>query len=108
MGKMKNNMRWIILILVCGITWLFFYMQQKPPLYLMAKEIVPVFSSQEDAMTLPKERAWKNLEPQQKVQVLSCVDVKHYLIYKVSLNGGVGFVNEGNYVLLRSGKPAIC
>ncbi|MCX2803352.1 hypothetical protein OQJ68_16360 [Microbulbifer thermotolerans] len=67
-----------------------FYMQQKPPLYLMAKEIVPVFSSQEDAMTLPKERAWKNLEPQQKVQVLSCVDVKHYLIYKVSLNGGGG------------------
>lgn len=105
---MKNIMRWIFLILLCGITGLFFYMQQKPPLYLMAKDIVPVFSSQEDAMTLPKERAWKNLEPQQKVQVLSCVDVKHYLIYKVSLNGEVGFVNEGNYVLLRNGKPAIC
>ena len=104
---MKNNKRWIILMLVCGIAGLF-YMQKKPPLYLMAKDIVPVFSSQGDAMTLPKERAWENLEPQQKVQVLSCIDVKHYLIYKVSLNGEEGFVNEGSYVLLRNGKPTIC
>lgn len=59
-------------------------------------------------MTLPKEKAWKYLAPQQKVQVLSCVDVKHYPIYEISLDEEVGFVNEGNYVLLRNGKPAIC
>lgn len=106
---MKNNMRWIILLLIFGFIGLLFLMHQKPPLYLVANDIVPVFMSQQDAMSLPKERAWKNLEPQQKVQVLSCVDVKHYLIYEVSLDDGkTGFVNEGNYVLLRNGKPAIC
>jgi hypothetical protein len=105
---MRNNIRWVILLVVFGFIGLFFYMQQKPQLYLMAKDSVPVFLSQQDALTLPKDRAWKSLAPQQKVKVLSYVDVKHYLIYEISINGEVGFVNEGNYVLLRNGKPAIC
>lgn len=101
---MKNNMRWIILLLSFGFIGSLFFIQRKPPLYLMENDIVPVFSSQEDAMNLSKEMAWKSLEPQQKVQVLSCVDVKHYLIYEVSIDGKEGFVNEGNYVLLRKDK----
>ena len=88
---------------------MFFFMPKKQQLYLVANEIVPVFANQQDAMSLPKELAWKTLKPQQKVKVLSCVDVKHYLIYEISLGDGeTGVVNEGSYFLLRNDKPAIC
>lgn len=105
---MKNNMYWIIFLLSFGLVVSLFFMQRKPPLYLMVNDITPVFLSVEDAMKLPKERAWKNLEPQQKVRVLSCIDVKHYLIYEVLVDGEKCFVNEGGYILIRNGKLAIC
>lgn len=107
---MKNNMKLILLlsVSVC-IGFLIYLFYQRPPLYLIANDIVPVFMNQQDAMSLPKQQSWKNLKPKQEVKVLSCIDVKHYLIYEVSLDDGeTGFVNEGSYVLLRNGKPAIC
>ena len=76
-------------------------------LYLVAHDEVPVFDTEKEAMTSHSPEM--KLTPLQRVPVIECVDVKHYLIYKIRLqNGKEGYVNEGKYSLERDGKPSTC
>ena len=82
---------------------------QERGLFLVANGVVPVYETPEKAMSeLPREKI-NTLSSQQRVRVLKCIDVKHYQIYKIRfLDGNLGYVNEGDYVLLRKGKPSYC
>lgn len=78
---------------------------QERGLSLIAKEVVPVYETLETAMSLPPKKKIAELQAQQEVKVLKCIDVKHYLVYKVRLSDGeIGFINEGEYILFRDGK----
>lgn len=78
-------------------------------LYIVAQKNVPVYSFEKDAITLPSPKTGQKLVPYQRVQVIECIDVKHYLIYKIRMqNGKFGFINEGEYFLERNNKPAAC
>ncbi len=81
----------------------------KPALYLVARTDVAVYASATDAMGKPPVKPESSLAPAQRAEVVDCLDVKHYLIYKVRLaDGRVGFVNVGEYSLERNGKPSSC
>ena len=81
----------------------------KKPIKLRALEVVPVFHSEEDALKLPTEKAWIYLNESEEVEVETCIDVKHYLIFKALLpNGEKGYINNGEYILLKSGKRTHC
>lgn len=78
-------------------------------LMLVAGDAVHVYATQEQAMTWPNPKAMTELSSGQSVPVTECVDVKHYLIYKIRLpDGRNGFVLDGNYNLMRDGKQAFC
>jgi hypothetical protein len=60
-------------------------------------------------MAWPGQKAIAKLSSGQSVPVAECVDVKHFLIYKVDLpDGRNGFVLDGHYSLMRNGKKAFC
>jgi len=107
---MKNKSLLIMVFSVIGFCFLsLFFIFPRQPLFLVAKGMVPVFQTKQDAMPLSKEKALTSLIPQQKVRLISCIDVKHYLIYEVRLDDGkAGFVNEGDYLIQRDGKPSVC
>jgi hypothetical protein len=76
---------------------------------LLAQDPVPVYKSQEDALTGNRNMASGYVSKGEQVLVLKCIDVKHYQIYKVQLSNGVGgYVNEGDYLLLKAGKKSAC
>ncbi|MFC3285981.1 hypothetical protein [Litchfieldella rifensis] len=78
-------------------------------LFLVANGIVPIYETSEDAMSSPPKGIIAELQAQQRVKVVKCIDVKHYLIYKVRLSDGrIGYVIEGEYVLLRNGEQSHC
>lgn len=80
-----------------------------PRLILAADSTVPVYVGIDEALAAPPAGVIAELQPQQQVKVVRCVDVKHYIIYKVQLpDGRIGFVNDGKYTLLRDGKPSFC
>lgn len=86
-----------------------FYFHAIKNLSLTAKSMVPVFETEADAIASPSPKTITELLPQQSVEIVRCVDVKHYLIYKVRLpDGRVGFVNMGDYIIMRDGKPSFC
>lgn len=81
----------------------------KDPLMLVTKDSVPVYHSEADSMASPSPEPLIILPPKQSVVVKECVDVKHYIIYKVELaDGRIGYINAGEYDLVRGGKPSYC
>ncbi|WP_428240552.1 hypothetical protein [Gynuella sp.] len=81
----------------------------RPTIYLVANSVVPVYSSLEQASSSLSHNSITDLEPDQAVEIIQCIDVKHYQLYKIRLpNGQIGFVDEGRYVLIRDGKPSSC
>lgn len=96
-----------VAIVVCVAV--LFYLYPMKPLMLVAVSAVSVFETKSDAMASPEPKPIVVLSVQQSVEVVKCVDVKHYLIYKVRLpDGRTGYVNVGDYVLQRDGKPSHC
>ena len=76
---------------------------------LVTKDSVPVYHSEADSMASPSPEPLIILPPKQSVVVKECVDVKHYIIYKVELaDGRIGYINAGEYDLVRGGKPSYC
>lgn len=85
-----------------------FFLSEKG-LSLVAIGVVPVYGTQSEAMAVPAPPAIAELSAQQGVPVERCIDVKHYLIYRVQLpDGRKGYVNSGDYALIRDGKAAAC
>lgn len=70
---------------------------------LLAKGPVPVYNTQEDALSGNKDLASGIIREGQQVLVLKCIDVKHYQIYKIkTANGLIKYVNDGNYSLINN------
>jgi hypothetical protein len=68
-----------------------------------------VYATEDDAMKSPRPPVLAQLSAGESVPVTKCVDVKHYLIYKVRLpDGRDGFVLDGEYSLMRDGKQVSC
>jgi len=104
-------LKWILIGLTGLLILAFWVLQTQEPtdLLLVAHEIVPIYESESDAVHLSASSTHRKLKPSERVQVLKCIDVKHYLIYKVRLSdGATGFINDGNYALERRGSPASC
>jgi hypothetical protein len=76
------------------------YLNRREPVFLTAKESVPVFATVGESMASPAPHPISELEQNQRVPVLQCVDVKVYLVYEIRLpDGKVGYANFGNYDL---------
>jgi hypothetical protein len=103
--------RWIIIgLILTAIFGTIFYAHQKPQdLYLVAKNMVTVYMSENEAMApVPSMTVFK-IAPSERVEVIECIDVKHYMIYKIRMpDGRQGFVNDGEYSLERFDKPSSC
>lgn len=98
----------VILSIVSFIFLMSLYLN-RPTIYLMTNGVVPVYASLEQASSSLSHESIINLKADQTVEIIQCIDVKHYQLYKIRLpNGQVGFVNEGRYVLMRNGKPSSC
>ena len=106
----KNTIKNLIgAIFILGIIFFLSYMWSPRGLTLVTKGKVPVYATQEDAMKSPSPPAIAELLAGESVPVKKCVDVKHYMIYKVRLPyGRDGFILEGEYLLMRDGKQAFC
>ena len=96
-----------VILLFSTVMWIrYFY---KPNLLLVAQDSVPVYESLDRAKAAPPQIIIARLQPYQSVEIIKCIDVKHYQIYKVRLpDGRLGFVNEGKYILIRNSKPSSC
>jgi hypothetical protein len=70
---------------------------------LLTKGPVPVYNTQEDALSGNRSLASGMLREGQHVLVLKCIDVKHYEIYKIrTADGSIKYVNDGNYSLIKN------
>lgn len=108
---MKLTKKWTALagVMIAGGLVTMFCLLPEKGLSLVAREVVPVYGTQSEAMAVPAPQAIAELSAQQAVPVERCIDVKHYLIYRVQLpDGRRGFVNSGEYALMRDGKAAVC
>ncbi len=95
------------LIIAVGVVLFLIYMYSPRGLTLVANDKVLVYATEDEAMAWPHPAAIAELSAGQSVPVTKCVDVKHYLIYKVRLpDGRDAFVLEGDYTLMRGGKEA--
>lgn len=103
--KYKRLLLSAIAVLLGGLVLTFF---QEKNLVLFAKDSVPIYATIEDA-TAGNGVVISEMIAGQHVPLLECIDVKHYLIYKIRMpDGRIGFVNEGSYLLLRYDKPSHC
>lgn len=105
MGSLMQTIKWTVLIMaIFSLGGCF----SDNNTVLHANGIVPIYKTPEDAMPSSHEGTISELYAQQQVEVEKFVDVKHYQIYRVRLPGGiVGYVNEGDYVLLRNDNESI-
>lgn len=104
-------LKWILMGVTGLLVLAFWVVEMREPtdLLLVAHEIVPIYESERDAVRSPASSTNRQLKPSERVQVIKCIDVKHYLIYKVRFSdGATGFINDGNYALERRGSPASC
>lgn len=91
----------VVLMAILVVMWL---RPTRLDLYLVANDFVPVYASEEAAMK-QSSQTMTQLHTNERVPVVTCVDMKHYQIYKVRLvTGAVGFVNAGKYSLVRDGR----
>lgn len=75
----------------------------------MATGEVPIYATQEDVMQSPPPKEIARLSAGESVELEACINVKHYLIYKVQLSDGRnGFVLDGDYVIAQDGEPVSC
>ena len=105
-NKLKNLIGGIILV---GTVLFLVYVNSPRGMVLVTEGIVPVYATEQDAMTSPPPAVVTTLSNGQSVPVMKCVDVKSYFLHQVQLpDGRIGFVNEGKYTLMRNGKQAFC
>ena len=99
-----------ILVFVACVLGVLIYSHSDEDLFLVAKDVVPVYGSADEATSSsPQVIAIAKLKRLENVLIVQCIDMKHYQIYRIRLpNGHHGFVNEGNYQLVRDGKPSSC
>lgn len=98
-----------LVILFLVVVLMAYHVFSTKGLVLVAEETVYIYETQKKAMAWPSQKVIAKLSSGQSVPVAECVDVKHYLIYKVELpDGRNGFVLDGNYSLMRNGKKAFC
>lgn len=71
---------------------------------------MPVFATAGESMSSATVHPISELQQNQRVPVLRCVDVKVYLVYKIRLpDGKVGYVNDGKYDLTdKNGSLTSC
>ena len=75
--------------------------QRQTGLFLVARQPVPVYLT-EAAAKSPALASQRTLPISERVEVITCIDAKHYMIYQVRLSdGSIGFINDGQYVLER-------
>jgi hypothetical protein len=99
----------VLIVVTLGIAFVNYFIFSTRGLMLVAKETVPVYATEDQAMTWPHPSAMTELSAGRSVPVTKCVDVKHYLIYKVHLpDGRDGFVLDGKYDLIRNGSQTSC
>ena len=107
--KMIGTTAAVLIVVAFGIASAVYLISSTRGLMLVAKEVVPVYATENQAMTWPHPTAMTELSAGQSVLVAKCVDVKLYLIYKVHLpDGRDGFVLDGKYDLIRNGTQASC
>lgn len=105
MGSVMQTTKWMVIIMT--IFSLGGCFNDKNTI-LHANDIVLIYKTPEDAMSSSLEGRISELHAQQQAEVEKFVDVKHYQIYRVRLPCGiVGYVNEGDYVLLRNDNESI-
>lgn len=106
----KNAIKNLIgAVTVLGIILFIAYMRPPRGITLIAEGTVPVYATQEDAIKSPSPPTIAQLSAGERVPVTKCLDVKHYLIYKVRLpDGRDGYVLDGKYLLMKNGKPTCC
>lgn len=106
----KNAIKNLIgAVIILGIILFMAYMWSPRGVTLVTKGTLLVYATQEDATKSPSPPAIAKLSAGESVPVTKCLDVKHYLIYKVRLRDGRdGFVLDGEYSLMRDGKEAFC
>ena len=76
---------------------------------LLANGPVPIYRTQEDALSGNRSLAYGIISKGQQVQIVKCIDVKHYQIYKVKLpDGAIVYINDGDYSVLKNGKKSPC
>lgn len=102
---MKRNHLIIVstfILFLIAIVWVIY----KPTnSLLVTNNNVKVYKSLETALAKPPQKPMATLMTQERVEVIKNIDVKHYLIYKVRLlDGRIGFINEGEYILLKNTK----
>lgn len=94
-------MKRIVAVIACVLAIAGALMLAKRPLdvFLVAREPVPIYES-EAASRKPSTSTRRNLRVDERAAVVECIDVKHYLVYKVRLSdGSVGYINDGKYSL---------
>jgi hypothetical protein len=99
---MKKKSWFIIsLFIVALFFWIWFLNFSEPNLKLITQGQVHVYGSVDIALSPLPQQVVSELEPEQGVDVVKCVDAKHYQIYKVRLpDGKIGFINDGKYKLV--------
>jgi hypothetical protein len=76
-----------------------FLSMRTPSLFLVTKGAVSVYAT-EAASKSRGLAPLRTLPASTRVEVMSCIDAKHYMLYQVRLSdGSIGFINDGNYDL---------
>ncbi len=99
----KKKIGWfvVLLLIIFSIGGVYLLSSSDPNLKILAQGRVAVYESIDSALSTPPKQIIDKLEPEQVVNVVKYIDVKHYQIFKVRLpNGRIGFINDGKYKLL--------
>ena len=88
----------IALVLMVSLVAVFIS-QRQIGLTLVAEGPVAVYQT-EVASKTPSLAPLRTLSISERVEVIQCIDAKHYMIYKVRFpDGSTGFINDGRYIL---------
>lgn len=97
----KRNWLTISLFIIALFFGVWFLGFAEPNLKIVSQGQVHVYGNVDSALSSLPQQIVGELKPDQSVNVLKCIDVKHYQIYKVRLpDGKIGFVNDGKYKLV--------
>lgn len=97
----------VIFVMIFLFVYKFFLIKNK--YMLVAINPVTIYASEDDAAKWPHVKGIATLESNQKLQIIACIDIKSYLIYKVNLlDKNIGYILDGDYHILKNGKKADC
>jgi len=97
------------MLVICIVIIFYKTVLQVPDRILLSNGIVPVYKSINHALAANQPPKLAELKANQRVRLLKCVDVKHYYIYKIELDDGtIGFINEGDFTILRGDQATHC